>query len=119
MKISLVSAILAAALLSGTPALALESYPTGVTEQFNSWCTGSQGQPQTVCSCAMTKAALEIPAAAMASFLSASAGSGMVATAQGVGTTTLQIIAACAAAGGNTGTTGGGLMKSLGGTLGQ
>ncbi|MBL6932509.1 MAG: hypothetical protein ISR45_06125 [Rhodospirillales bacterium] len=114
MRLSLVCAVLASIVLSGPPAQALESYPADVTDQFMSWCSRDQGQPQTICSCALGKAALEIPASAMASFLSAAEGGGMAATASGIGATTVSIFATCASAGGSSGTAGGSLLKSLG-----
>ena len=119
MRFSFVYAAAAAVLLFGTPAKALESYPAGVTDQFLSWCTGAQNQPETVCSCAAKKAALEIPASAMASFLAAAEGGGMAATAKGVGATTVSIVTVCATSGGSTGSTGGSMLKSLGTSLGQ
>ena len=119
MRIFAVCAAAATVLLTASPAFALESYPADLNNQFTSWCTETRGQPQTVCSCALNKAALEIPASALASFLNASAGGGLAASAQGVGVTAVQIVATCAGGGGNTGATGGTLMKTLGGTLGQ
>lgn len=107
--------------MSAAPASAIEAYPAALAQQFVGWCTGAQNQPQTVCSCALNKAALEIPASAMASFLGAAQGGAMAATATGVGATALQIVTTCAAggnAGGSTGTTGA-LMNSLGGALGR
>jgi len=119
MRISVLCAAAATVLLTALPARALESYPAELSTQFTSWCTQTQGQPQTVCSCALNKAALEIPASALASFLNASAGGGLAASAQGVGVTAVQIVTTCATSGGSTGATGGTLMKSLGGALGQ
>jgi len=119
MRLSFLFAAGAVVLLSAASAQALESYPAGVTDQFVSWCTGTQNQPETVCSCAVKKAALEIPASAMASFLAAAEGGGMAATAKGVGATTVSIVTVCATSGGSTGSTGGAMLKSLGTSLGQ
>jgi len=114
------SAALAAALLCVTPARAVEQYSTGITDQFLSWCTTDQGQPESVCSCAIRKAPIEIPAAAMASFLSASEGGGMASSAQGAAATSAQIIATCVTGSATSGATGGSsLLKSLGTSLGQ
>jgi hypothetical protein len=111
--------VMAATVMFSAPLSALESYPAEIGNQFLSWCSRTQEQPQTVCSCALNKAALEIPASAMASFLSASEGTSMVFMSQGVGATTVQIVATCATAGGSTGSTGGTMLKSLGSSLGQ
>ncbi len=106
-------------LLSSAPVLALESYPADLSNQFVSWCTTTQGQPETVCSCAVSKAALEIPTVAMASFLSAPEGSATALAASGVGATALQIVTTCTLAG-STGTATGSTLQSLGGsTFGQ
>lgn len=110
----------AAVLALGVPAAhAIEAYPAELAQQFVGWCTGAQGQPQTVCSCAVQKAALEIPASAMASFLGAAEGGGMAATATGVGATALQIVTTCAGMGGGSSTGGAGMLNSLGGALGR
>lgn len=116
MRITYVMAVLVPTLLSSAQALALQAYPAELSSQFVSWCTQSQGQPQTVCSCAVNKAALEIPASAMASFLSAAEGGGMALMAQGVGATSVQIVTTCAASAGGT---SGSALKSLGGVFGQ
>jgi hypothetical protein len=112
-------ATLATALLSFTPAGAVEQYPTGVSDQFLSWCTTDQGQPESVSSCAIRKAPIEIPAAAMASFLSAAEGGGMTSTTQGVASTSVQIIATCVTGSASGGATCSSLLKSLGTSLGQ
>lgn len=110
---------LATALLSFTPAGAVEQYPTGMSDQFLSWCITDQGQPESVCSCAIRKAPIEIPAAAMASFLSDAEGGGMTSTTQGVASTSVQIIATFVTGSTSGGATGGSLLKSLGTSLGQ
>lgn len=121
MKTLLITTAAAGLIATSFPAKAIDAYAPALTEQFVGWCTGTQNQPQTVCSCAVSKAALEIPASAMASFLSAAEGGGMMATAQGVGATALQIITTCAAGGGGGGTTSSGasMLNSLGGALGK
>jgi len=105
--------------LTVMPENAAGSYSARLVDQFVSWCTTSQNQPQTVCSCAVNKAAIEISASSMASFLNASSGNGMAAMSQGVGATALQIVTTCAASSGNAGANTGSLMKSLGGAFGQ
>lgn len=119
MKTLTLSAALATLLLTGSPAAALDSYPAETTDQFMSWCMRSQDQPQSVCSCAINKAVIEIPTSAMASFLASTEGGGMTSTMTGVGATALGIVASCAAAGGDTGTTGGSMLNSLGTSLGN
>ncbi len=118
MRVAVFLSTLAVALFASLPADALEGYPAEVTNQFVSWCTGTQNQPETVCSCAVNKAALEIPAAAMASFLSAAEGGAATSMSQGVGATTLQIVTTCVTSA-SSGSSGGTLLKSLGSTLGQ
>jgi hypothetical protein len=118
MRIAFSFAAFVAALLVSQQARALDSYPAEVSNQFAAWCTGSQNQPETVCTCAINKAALEIPAAAMASFLSAAEGGGVASVSSGVGATTLQIITTCVT-GSSSGSTGGTMLKSLGGALSQ
>ena len=119
MRLPLIPTAIISVLLSSAPVLALESYSTDLSNQFTSWCTATQGQPQTVCSCAVNKAALEIPASALASFLNAPEGSAMAITASGVGATALQIVTTCTLADG-AGTTGVNTLQSLGGsTFGQ
>lgn len=103
---------------SARPGMALESYPAEITDQFMSWCARDQNQPQTVCSCAVNKAALEIPASAMASFLAASEGGGMSSTMTGVGATAVSIVATCTTSAGD-GSASGSMLKSLGTSLGQ
>ncbi|MBC8269814.1 MAG: hypothetical protein H8E36_13785, partial [Rhodospirillaceae bacterium] len=90
MRIAFSFAALVAFLLANPQAHALDAYPAELTNQFVAWCTGSQNQPETVCTCAVNKAALEIPAAAMASFLSATEGGGVASVSSGVGATSLQ-----------------------------
>ena len=119
MRISLISAATFAMLFSAAPAQALESYPAELSNQFVSWCTTDQNQPQTVCSCALNKAALEIPTTAIASFLSAADGGGLAMTTQGVGATTLQIVTTCAASDSATGTATGSVLESIGTSFGQ
>ena len=116
MRFAFVVAAFVPALLSSASAQALQSYPAELSSQFVSWCTQAQGQPQTVCSCAVNKAALEIPAAAMASFLSAAEGGGVVSMTTGVGATSLQIVTTCAAGAGGGASSA---LKSLGGAFGQ
>ena len=119
MRFTVVFASAVATLLSSAPLQALEGYPSGVSDQFMSWCSRAQNQPPTVCSCAIDKATLEIPASAMASFLGSAEGGGVTSMSTSVGATAVSIIASCAAAGGGTGTTGGTSLKSLGTSLGQ
>ena len=52
--------------LSSFSAQAFEGYPADLTNQFVSWCSTSQNQSQTVCSCAVNQAAVQIPAASLA-----------------------------------------------------
>jgi len=119
MRVTVVLAALVAALLTSLPVHALDGYPADVTNQFVSWCTGSQNQPETVCTCAINKASLEIPAAAMASFLSAAEGGAATSMSSGVGATTLQIVTTCVTGAVSTDSSGGTMLKSLGSTLGQ
>jgi len=119
MRFLTTTAFILFATLMGGPAQGLENYPAEVSEQFMSWCSRTQDQPQSVCSCALNKAALEIPASALASFLNAAEGGGMSASTQGVGATALQIVGTCTLGQTGAGTSGGTLMKSLGGALGQ
>jgi|GEM_PF-2655136 len=121
MRHLLVFAVVAAGaiLFRSEPVQAVESYPAAISEQFMSWCTRSQDQPQTVCSCALNKAVVEIPVTAMSSFLVSAEGGGVAATTTGVGVTALQIVTTCAVAGGDTGSTGGSMLKGLGSSLGQ
>ncbi|NQU58538.1 MAG: hypothetical protein HQ513_15005 [Rhodospirillales bacterium] len=119
MRVAVFFTTVAVALFASLPADAIEGYPAEVTNQFVSWCTGTQNQPETVCTCAINKATLEIPAAAMASFLSAAEGGAATSMSSGVGATTLQIIATCVTGGVSTGSSGGTMLKSLGTTLGQ
>lgn len=107
------------AVMFAVPASAIEAYPAALAQQFVGWCTGERNQPQTVCSCAVSKAALEIPASAMASFLASAQGGAMAATATGVGATALQIVTTCAAGGSGGSSGAGALMNSLGGALGR
>ena len=76
-------------------AWALDAYPSDVATGFTSWCTG-QSYSATVCSCAASKAAVEIPAVAMATFLAAPEGSGTASMTSGVGASALQIVTTCA-----------------------
>ena len=99
--------------LSGTASA--QTYGEATASKFTEWCTTTQGQPATVCSCALSKAAIEIPAATMSSFLAAPEGGAMATVGAGVGATALQIVATCAATASSPSTTsGGGLMNSLG-----
>mgnify|MGYP006995576878 FL=1 len=118
MRATIFFSTLAVALFASLPADALDGYPAEVTSQFVSWCTGTQNQPETICSCAVNKAAMEIPATAMASFLSAAEGGATASMSQGVGATTLQIVTTCMRSA-SSGSSGGNLLKSLGSTLGQ
>lgn len=105
--------------LSSLSAQALEGYPADLTSKFVSWCSTSQNQPQTVCSCAVNQAAVQIPAASLASFLSAAEGNGMTAVSQGTGVTALQIVTSCAAgSGGATGAAVGAAVGAATGMLG-
>ncbi|PHS76791.1 MAG: hypothetical protein COB59_10465 [Rhodospirillaceae bacterium] len=103
--------------LSGAAAHAVESYPVDLTNQFVSWCSTSQNQPQTVCSCAVNQAQVQIPAASLASFLNADEGNAMVAVSQGAGVTALQIVTSCAASSG--GTTGAAVGAAVGAATGM
>lgn len=116
MRFAFVIAAFVPALLSSPSAQALQSYPAELSNQFVSWCTQAQGQPQTVCSCAVSKAAVQIPATAMASFLSAAEGGGMVNMTAGVGATSLQIVTTCAAGSGGE---AGAALNSVGGLFGK
>jgi hypothetical protein len=116
MRIAFSFAALVVVLLTSLQARALDAYPAEVTNQFVAWCTGTQDQPETVCTCAVNKAALEIPAAAMASFLSAAEDGGVASVSSGVGATSLQIITVCVT---SSSPTGGTMLKSLGGALSQ
>lgn len=114
-----VFAILVVFVVSVSPSMALESYPPEIADQFTSWCLRDQSQPPSVCSCALNKAVLEIPTSAMASFLTAAEGGGMTSTMTGVGATAVSIVATCATSTGDSGTASGGMLKSLGTSLGQ
>ena len=96
-------------------AMALDSYPAELVSSFTGWCTG-EGYTAQICSCAVTKAPMEIPAAAMASYLAAAEGQGTATVSAGVGATAMQIVTTGAAtsSGGSADT-----MKSLGGLLGN
>ena len=91
-----------------------QSYGSDLGQKFTDWCSVSQGQPATVCSCAASKAAIEIPATAMASFLAAPEGSAAATVSAGVGATALQIVTTCATTASSPSTGGSGLMNSLG-----
>ena len=94
-----------------------QSYGSDLTQGFTEWCSVTQGQPATVCSCAVSKAAIEIPATAMASFLAAPEGSATATVSAGVGATALQIVSTCAVTASSPARSGGaaGALKSLGG----
>jgi len=94
-------------------AFALDSYPASLQDDFSGWCTG-QGYTASVCNCAVTKAAVEIPAVTMASFLAADKASVTATVSAGVGATALQIITTCAVA--NSGTDSN-TLNSLGSSL--
>jgi len=102
--------------LSAVPAQAFEGYPAQLTNQFVSWCSTSQNQPQTVCSCAVDQAAVQIPAASLVVFLNAAEGTGMAAVSKGAGVTALQIVTSCAASSG--GTTGAAVGAGVGAAVG-
>lgn len=116
LKAVFVAAAVFSATLSGGHAVAASSYPAGLSEQFTSWCAGTQNQEPSVCSCALNKAPLEIPASALTSFLNAAPGSAMASVGQGVGAAAVQIIGTCAL---GSGSTGGNVLNSLGGALGR
>ena len=109
---TLAAGFLSAGLLSIGTAQALDSYPSTVVSSFTGWCTG-EGYSASVCNCAVSKAAVEIPTVAMTSFLAAPEGSGTASVSVGVGATALQIISTCAAGSSATGST----IKSLGSGL--
>ena len=115
MRVTPVFVVLAALVVSSVSAEAAQSYPAELTSQFVSWCTSTQNQPQTVCSCAVSQATVQIPAVGMASFLNAPEGTGMAATSTGVGAAALQILTVCAAGSVSSGSAGKSLMNSLGG----
>jgi len=120
MRLPLFSAAIVVTVLSGVEAQAIEGYSADLTNQFVSWCSTSQNQPQTVCSCAVNQASVQIPAAGLASFLNAPQGSGLAATSQGVGASALQIVTACAASsGGGSGAAVGAAIGAAGGLLGS
>ncbi|WP_139134959.1 hypothetical protein [Magnetovibrio blakemorei] len=75
---------------------ALDGYPPALQNQFNGWCTG-QGYTAQICSCAVSKAAIEIPTVAMTSYLAAAEGSAAATVSTGVGATAVQIITTCSA----------------------
>lgn len=77
-------------------AWALDGYPPALQDQFNGWCTG-QGYTAQICSCAVSKAAIEIPTVAMTSYLAAAEGSATATVSTGVGATAVQIITTCSA----------------------
>lgn len=97
--------------LSGA-ALALDGYPSSVVSSFTGWCTG-EGYTASVCNCAVSKAAVEIPVVAMTTFLAAPEGSASASVSAGVGGTALQIAATCAASGAASNST----INSLGSSL--
>ncbi|MBL4748492.1 MAG: hypothetical protein JKY17_06945 [Magnetovibrio sp.] len=105
--------------LSSIPAHALENYPARLTQKFVSWCSTAQHQPQTVCSCALHQAMVQIPAIGMSSFLSVAARNGVMAASHGVGATALKIVTTCAVSRGTTGADAGNLMNSVGGPFGR
>lgn len=109
---------LGATLITAIPSFAnaLAGYSTELTDQFTGWCTG-EGYTAQVCGCAVSKAAVEIPAVAMASYLAAVEGQGTATVSTGVGATALQVVTTCAAMSSSGG--GGNAMKSLGGLLGN
>ena len=78
-------------------AYAQSSYPAQLASDFTNWCTVQQGQPATVCSCAVENAATQIPAVAMASFLAAPEGAAAASVTSGVGATAAQVVTSCAA----------------------
>lgn len=123
MRVNIISVGVTVAVLVSAPVHALESYPKEITDQFMSWCARSQNQPQTVCTCAVNRAATEIPENAMVSFLAAPEGAGMATTGAGVSATILQIVTSCASSGSgtgqSTGSPGGSLMDVMGGALGR
>jgi len=71
-------------------------YSSSLAADFTDWCTAKQGQPATVCTCALDRAAQQIPATAMASFLAAPAGAATATVSSGVGLNAVQIVTACA-----------------------
>lgn len=83
--------------LSLSPAAwAQTSYSSELVSTFTNWCTVTQGQPATVCSCALDKAVQQIPAAALASYLAAPTGAGGATATSSVGVSAVQIVTACA-----------------------
>lgn len=94
-KVFALAMVLGATFLAAERAEA-QTYSSDLSQKFTQWCTTSQNQPATVCSCAVSKAAIEIPATAMASFLAAPAGSGTAMVGGSVGATALQIVTTCA-----------------------
>ena len=119
------SVFLASALVGASffPGVGLaQTYGTDIAGDFVEWCSVSQGQSATVCSCAVSKAAIEIPATAMASFLAAPEGAGAATVGAGIGATALQIVATCAAAGASAPQPSSGLdgaLKSIGSGFGR
>lgn len=89
--------VCASVLTFALSASAQSSYPAQLASDFTNWCTAKQGQPATVCSCAVQNAAAQVPAAAMASFLAAPQGAAAATVTSGVGATAVQVVTSCAA----------------------
>lgn len=83
-------------IFGATGAWAQTSYPSALAADFTNWCTTKQGQPATVCSCALDRAVQQIPAVTLASYLAAPAGTAAATVSSGVGLTAVQIVTACA-----------------------
>jgi len=107
---------ISAALLAGLTgsALAQDSYIPNLQNSFVGWCAG-QSYSAKVCKCAVSQAAVQIPATAMASFLAAAdsqdQGQITAALSTSVGVSTVQILTTCSAT--SSGSGSGGMLNGL------
>ncbi|MBL4615669.1 MAG: hypothetical protein JKY27_12455 [Magnetovibrio sp.] len=111
---------LSAVVLFGLPSasLALEAYSPALQDQFTGWCT-EQSYSAQVCGCAVSQAAVQIPAVALTSFLASAEGQGTAALSSSVSISAVQIITTCAATSSRSGTGTGDALKAVSGLFGN
>jgi len=72
------------------------AYSSSLAADFTDWCTAKQGQPASVCTCALDSAMQQIPAASLAAYLAAPEGAATTSVSASVGASAVQIVTTCA-----------------------
>ncbi|MBL6958988.1 MAG: hypothetical protein ISR52_08405 [Rhodospirillales bacterium] len=85
----------ALALMTLSPALALEDYPPAQQQQFLDWCTGAKSASESTCSCTLKRLAQTVPPAALASFLAGKGSFSLSASSVAAGAAVTEALAAC------------------------